>query len=67
LLDKTEKRDEYLQFIKDEYEEIRGDYFDSLSDRKYLSLTEARKRKLQINWNDYTPRRANLKCLNSNL
>jgi 5-methyltetrahydrofolate--homocysteine methyltransferase len=55
LLDKSQQREDYLQFINEEYEEIRSDYYDTLKDRKYLSLADARSKKLKIDWNNYVP------------
>ncbi len=56
LLDQSAQREEFFQYINEEYEEIRLDYYDALKDRKYLSLSEARLKKLQIDWDNYTPR-----------
>eukprot|EP00049_Salpingoeca_infusionum_P026592 m.26559 g.26559 ORF g.26559 m.26559 type:complete len:1252 (-) comp8846_c0_seq1:700-4455(-) len=55
LLDQT-NREEFVEDISDEYEEIRDDYLESLVDRKYLSLADARERKLVIDFaNEPTP------------
>ncbi|XP_070576417.1 methionine synthase-like [Ptychodera flava] len=40
----------FLEDISEEYEEIREDHYDSLKDRKYLSIEKARDRKLRIDW-----------------
>ncbi|KAK3586830.1 hypothetical protein CHS0354_034868 [Potamilus streckersoni] len=45
-----ENRDDFVEEIKEEYEEICSDHYDSLKDRKYLSLQAARQKKLEINW-----------------
>ncbi len=55
LLSKDIRRDDFLEYTREEYDEIRQDYFDGLKDKKYLSLAEARKRKLKIDWASYEP------------
>lgn len=55
LLAKDTQRDDFLEYIHEEYEEIRADYFQSLKEKKYLSLAECRRNKLKINWNEYEP------------
>eukprot|EP00043_Microstomoeca_roanoka_P010840 m.102437 g.102437 ORF g.102437 m.102437 type:complete len:1263 (-) comp15016_c2_seq1:114-3902(-) len=54
LLDEN-NREDFIQDIADEYEEIRDEYLDSLSDRTYLSVEEARKRKLTIDFQGLPP------------
>ncbi len=49
------QREDYLQFINEEYEEIREDYYSGLKENKYVSLDEARKKKFQIDWTEFTP------------
>jgi 5-methyltetrahydrofolate--homocysteine methyltransferase len=56
LLGNHEQKEEFLEFINEDYEDIRADYFDNLKDKKYLSLAESRKRKLNIDWDAYVPR-----------
>uniref|UniRef100_H2Y1G0 Methionine synthase n=1 Tax=Ciona intestinalis TaxID=7719 RepID=H2Y1G0_CIOIN len=43
-------RMEYLDEIKEEYEEVRMDHYDSLLERKFLSLEQTRNKKLMIDW-----------------
>jgi 5-methyltetrahydrofolate--homocysteine methyltransferase len=50
------QRDEFLEFIQEEYEEIRADYFENLKEKKYLSLNESREKKLKIDWTNFKPR-----------
>ncbi|CAF0738701.1 unnamed protein product [Brachionus calyciflorus] len=50
-----DSRGDFLELISEEYDEIRQDYYDTLKDRKYVSLSEARKNKLKIDWSDYKP------------
>ena len=54
-MDQSEQRQDYLQFINEEYEEIREDYYSGLKENKYVSLDEARKKKFQIDWKNFTP------------
>ncbi|KAK3879260.1 hypothetical protein Pcinc_016153, partial [Petrolisthes cinctipes] len=42
--------DDFIDDLKEDYNIIREDHYESLHDRKYVSLTEARKRKFQIDW-----------------
>jgi 5-methyltetrahydrofolate--homocysteine methyltransferase len=50
------QREDFLEYITEEYEQIRNDYFDTLKDIKYVSIEEARKFKYKIDWSDYTPK-----------
>ncbi|KAJ1991480.1 hypothetical protein GGI25_003463 [Coemansia spiralis] len=49
LLDK-ELRDEFITEVAEEYDEIREDHYDSLKDRRYLGLEEARSKSHSIEW-----------------
>ncbi|KAM9424222.1 methionine synthase isoform 2-T3 [Pholidichthys leucotaenia] len=49
LLDET-VREDYFQDVTEEYEEIRQDHYDSLKDRRFLSLSQARQKALHIDW-----------------
>uniref|UniRef100_A0AC34QE42 Methionine synthase n=1 Tax=Panagrolaimus sp. JU765 TaxID=591449 RepID=A0AC34QE42_9BILA len=53
LLDLKTKQ-EYLDDIKEDYEDVRSDYYDSLKERRFISLPEARKRKLQVDWTHFS-------------
>lgn len=55
MLDKAGQKDQFLEYINEEYDEIRQDYYNGLKENKYVSLEEARRKKLQLEWNDYTP------------
>eukprot|EP00057_Strongylocentrotus_purpuratus_P006904 XP_011661378.1 PREDICTED: methionine synthase [Strongylocentrotus purpuratus] len=50
-----DRYDDYVEEVKEEYEEVREDHYDSLKDRKYLSLSEVRKRKFEIDWSNFEP------------
>lgn len=55
LLADNDQRNDFLEFVSEEYEEIRSDYYDSLKDKKYVSLSEARKNKFSIDWKNFKP------------
>ncbi|KAJ3029171.1 UNVERIFIED_CONTAM: hypothetical protein HDU68_012854 [Siphonaria sp. JEL0065] len=53
----TTKRSEFLQEVSQEYSDILQDHLEDLeSPMKCISLSEARLRKFQINWKEWTPR-----------
>lgn len=43
--------DDFIDDLKEDYDIIREEHYESLHDRKYVSLDEARKKKFQIDWN----------------
>uniref|UniRef100_A0ABK0LMP9 Methionine synthase n=1 Tax=Rattus norvegicus TaxID=10116 RepID=A0ABK0LMP9_RAT len=49
LLDENLK-DDYFEEILEEYEDIRQDHYESLKERKYLPLSQARKHSFHIDW-----------------
>jgi len=50
------QKEEFLDFVKEDYEDIRADYFENLKEKKYLSLADARAKKYQIDWTKFEPR-----------
>ncbi|PVD26012.1 hypothetical protein C0Q70_13680 [Pomacea canaliculata] len=44
------QREEFWEEINEEYDEIRDEFYETLKDRKYLSLDKARSKKLMIDW-----------------
>ena len=48
LLDKNKKQ-EFVSEIKELYDEIREDYYENLTELKYLTLEDARKNRLILN------------------
>jgi 5-methyltetrahydrofolate--homocysteine methyltransferase len=50
LLDPNNKV-EYMSDIKQEYEELRKEYYEGQKDRQYVSLNKARTKKLKVDWN----------------
>lgn len=56
LLDENmERREEYIEEIRELYDEIREDYLDSLQDQRYVSLEHARANKFKINFDEHPP------------
>ena len=55
LLSKDGQREEFLEFVRDDYDDVRQDYYDGVKDKKYASLADARQKMFKIDWNDYTP------------
>jgi len=51
LLDPKQKED-FATDIREQYTEMREEFYAGLEDRKYLELAAARKKKLQIDWSD---------------
>jgi 5-methyltetrahydrofolate--homocysteine methyltransferase len=43
-------RHDFMEELDEEYEEMRQDYYESLSDKRYLSLAAARQKALVIDW-----------------
>jgi len=54
LLDPA-KRTEYMDEIKELYDELREEHYESLQERRFLTLEQARKNKLQIDWVNQPP------------
>lgn len=48
LSKETGQYDEFLELVKEEYDDIRADYYDGLKDKKYVSITEARRNQLKV-------------------
>ncbi|KAL4434809.1 hypothetical protein ABPG77_005336 [Micractinium sp. CCAP 211/92] len=51
LLD-AKQRDEFVEDIREQYAEMREEFYAGLEDRKYLTLGEAQKKALQVDWAD---------------
>lgn len=49
LLDPNNK-EEYMQDIKNEYEEVRKEYYDSVKEKNFVSLHKARQKKMKVDW-----------------
>lgn len=49
----------YAKTLREEYDQLREGYLSRSRDKNYLSIEEARKNKLQLNWNDFNPVKPN--------
>lgn len=58
LIDKNLK-DDFIQDIKEEYEDVRKEFYASRKEKKLYPLEKARKEMFKINWNDYKPIKPN--------
>ncbi|KAI8052431.1 methionine synthase [Syncephalis plumigaleata] len=47
--------EDFAQELREEYEEVREDHYDSLRDRKYLKYNKACEQGLQIDWSSQPP------------
>lgn len=54
LLNTTTKRD-YSKSIREEYDKLREGYLNRSRDKDFLSIEDARRNKLQLDWDAYTP------------
>ena len=54
LLDK-DRREDFIEDVAEDYEDVRQDHYDGLKDRKYLTIDNARKRKFEIDWRTDLP------------
>lgn len=48
-------RDSYMQEIREEYAQLRKDYYTSQSEKKFRSIHDARNNKFIIDWSSYKP------------
>ncbi|CAB4010272.1 Methionine synthase, partial [Paramuricea clavata] len=53
MLLNEEDKEEYCQDITEDYDFLRADHYDSIKDRRYLTLTEARNKKLALDWTTF--------------
>jgi len=53
LLDKAGLKDDFMDDIREEYEEIREEHYESLKDRKYLQIAQARSKQLHADWSSF--------------
>jgi 5-methyltetrahydrofolate--homocysteine methyltransferase len=49
----------YAKTVREEYDQLREGYLNRSREKNFLSITEARKNKLQLNWNNYQPSKPN--------
>ncbi len=61
-----EQKPEFIKGIRQSYEELRQNYAGAIKDIKYMSLEEARKNKLKLNWspeNIFEPKQTGIQTL----
>ncbi len=54
-----ETKEGYVKAIREEYDKLREGYLSRSRDKNYLSIEEARKNKLQLNWDNFQPAKPN--------
>jgi 5-methyltetrahydrofolate--homocysteine methyltransferase len=50
----SETKEGYVKAIREEYDKLRDGYLNRSRDKNYLSIEQARKNKLQLDWNNFT-------------
>jgi 5-methyltetrahydrofolate--homocysteine methyltransferase len=55
----AETKDSYVQAVRSEYDQLREGYLSRSRDKNYLSIEDARKNKLQLDWENFTPVKPN--------
>jgi len=50
---------DYAKTVREEYDKLREGYLSRSRDKNYLSIEEARKNKLQLDWNNFNPVKPN--------
>ena len=55
----TETKEEYTKTVRAEYDKLREGYLNRSRDKNYLSIEEARKNKMQLDWNNFQPVKPN--------
>mgnify|MGYP001239176952 CR=1 FL=1 len=53
----NETKVEYAKSVREEYDKLREGYLTRSRDKNYLSIEEARKNKLQLDWNSFEPKK----------
>ena len=51
----SETKEGYVKAIRDEYDKLRDGYLNRSRDKNFHSIEAARKNKLQLNWDNFTP------------
>lgn len=52
-------RDDFIQEIADEYEDLRKEFYESRTEKKFVTIEKARKQKFQIDWKTFKPFKPN--------
>jgi 5-methyltetrahydrofolate--homocysteine methyltransferase len=55
----SETKVEYAKTVRAEYDKLRDGYLNRSRDKNFLSIEEARKNKLQLDWDNFTPVKPN--------
>jgi 5-methyltetrahydrofolate--homocysteine methyltransferase len=55
----AETKEGYVKAIREEYDKLRDGYLNRSRDKNFHSIEDARKNKLQLNWNNFTPVKPN--------
>ncbi len=55
----AETKEGYVKGIREEYDKLREGYLNRSRDKNYLSIEDARKNKLQLNWDNFNPVKPN--------
>ena len=55
----AETKESYVKAIREEYNQLRDGYLNRSRDKNYLSIEEARKNKLQLDWATFNPAKPN--------
>lgn len=55
----AETKEGYVKGIREEYNALREGYLNRSRDKNYLSIEDARKNKLQLNWDNFNPVKPN--------
>ena len=55
----AETKEGYVKAIREEYDNLREGYLNRSRDKNYLSIEDARKNKLQLDWNNFSPIKPN--------
>ncbi|HWS59769.1 MAG TPA: vitamin B12 dependent-methionine synthase activation domain-containing protein, partial [Flavobacterium sp.] len=55
----TETKLEYAKTVREEYDKLREGYLNRSRDKNYLSIEDARKNKLQLDWDNFNPVKPN--------
>ncbi len=55
----AETKGSYVKAIREEYDKLRDGYLNRSRDKNYLSIEAARKNKLQLDWDNFTPVKPN--------
>ncbi|HBI01945.1 MAG TPA: methionine synthase [Flavobacterium sp.] len=55
----AETKTAYAKTVREDYDHLREGYLNRSREKNFLSITEARKNKLQLNWKNYNPTKPN--------